>query len=376
MPRTKQKPRRSTYWWNEEISDLRREAIRHNRRVAQCKGNTTRRMEAMREYREARKSLRTAIQRSKAAAWKELLQTLKEDPWGRPYKIVLNKLRPAAPPLTETLEPEFVKDVVATLFPTRNDRDEFHPDPPSQDQEWTEDMEIGMGELMRAIKRGLKGNTTPGPDGIQKRVWVLASQKLAEHIRQIFNSCLKREIFPPIWRKAKLVLLRKDGKDASLPSTYRPICLLDEIGKLYERIIANRIVQHLTHVGPNISSAQYGFRENLSTVDAINHVRALTEEETSQGRVVLVISLDISNAFNSLPWERIKEALQWHGVDEHLRNVIGEYLRERWVTYTDQTGTTCEVELRCGVPQGSVLGPLLWNVGYNTVLNTAMPPQM
>jgi len=79
MPRTKQKPRRSTYWWTEEIADLRREAVRHSRRVARSKGNTVRRAEAMEGYREARKSLRTAIKRSKAKAWEEL-QTLEEDP--------------------------------------------------------------------------------------------------------------------------------------------------------------------------------------------------------------------------------------------------------------------------------------------------------
>lgn len=207
-----------------------------------------------------------AIKRSKTTAWKELLQTLEEDSWGRPYKIVLNKLRPAAPPLTETLDPAFVKEV--TLFSNRDEETEGYFDPPSQNQEWTDDMEIEMEELAKAIKRGLKGNTAPGPDGIQKRIWALASRELAQHIRRIFNNCLKKGIFLPIWRRAKLILLRKEGKDADV-AAYRPICLLDEASKLYERIIANRLVQHLTQMGPNISGAQYGFREGLSTVDAI-----------------------------------------------------------------------------------------------------------
>lgn len=373
MPRIKQKPQRSTYWWNEEISNLRRETIRRSRRVARSKGNMSRRAEALQEYREARRSLRSAIKRSKAAAWKELLQTLEEDPWGRPYKIVLNKLRPAAPPLTETLDPEFVKEVINTLFP-EDEENEGYLDPPSPNHEWTEELEIKAEELEKAMKRGLKGNTAPGPDGIQKRIWALASKELAEHIRRIFNNCLRRGIFPSIWKRAKLVLLRKEGKDAGVPAAYRPICLLDEAGKLYERVIANRVAQHLTHVGPNLSRTQFGFREGLSTVDAIQNVRTIAEETTTQGGIVLSVSLDISNAFNSLPWSRIKEALQRHEVPHYLQDVIGNYLHDRWITYTDQKGFRREGKLQRGVPQGSVLGPLLWDVGYNIVLNTALPP--
>lgn len=374
MPRTKQRPRRSTYWWTEEIADLRREAIRHSRRVARCKGNVTRRAEAIERYREARKSLRTAIKRSKAKAWEELLQTLEEDPWGRPYKIVLNKLRPAAPPITETLDPEFVGEVITTLFPATNGGNEGYLGLPPPNQEWTDDLEVGMGELLRAIKRGLKGNTAPGPDGLHKKVWALASRVLAEHIRQLFNNCLKRGVFPSAWRRAKLVLLRKEGKDVGSPSAYRPICLLDEVGKLFERVIANRLVQHLSQVGPNINRAQYGFREGLSTVDAIQRVRDLSDEVTSQGGVVLAVSLDISNAFNSLPWDRIKDSLRWHGIPRYLINVVSDYLRDRWITYVDRTGCKRERELHRGVPQGSVLGPLLWDLGYNVVLHSALPP--
>lgn len=103
MPRIKQCPRRTTYWWNEEIAEMRRKAIRLIRRVARCKSNVIQRNAAKEEYRAAKKSLSVAIKRAKAGAWTELLHTLHEDPWGRPYKLVLNKLRPRAPPVNRSV---------------------------------------------------------------------------------------------------------------------------------------------------------------------------------------------------------------------------------------------------------------------------------
>lgn len=371
MPRTRVKPRRSTYWWTEEIADLRRVAIQRSRGVARSRGNRVRRNEALANYREARKVLRMVIKKAKVSAWEELFQTLEEDPWGRPYRIVLNRLRPAAPPLTETLEPRFVREVVTALFPAAADRE---PDTRSQDPEQEQAEDLEMGEFLKAVQRGFKGNTAPGPDGLHKKVWAVAMRVLAEPVRRLLDACLKGGVFPPEWRRAKLVLLRKEGKDAGSPSAYRPICLLDEIGKLYERVIANRLVQHLTRVGPGISEAQYGFREGLSTIDTIQRVRGMAEKATSRGGVALAVSLDISNAFNSLPWDRILDSFRWHGIPGYLVNVVGDYLRDRWVSYTDQTGSACRERLHRGVPQGSVLGQLLWDIGYNAVLQTALPP--
>lgn len=301
MPHVRQSPRRSTYWWNDEIAELRRAAIRLSRRVARSKADVARRAAASEEYRAAKKSLSVAIKRAKAGAWMELLQTLQKNPWGRPYKLVLNKLRPRTPPLTEVLEPEFTRRIINTLFPKWNGQ--ILPlDPPGESPDWMEELEIQKEELSRAIKKGFGGkNTAPGPDGLQKKALALASNVLVRHMRGLFSECLKLGIFPKIWKRASLVLLRKEGKDPNSPSAYRPICLLDEAGKLLERVIANRLVHHLSHTGPDVSETQFGFRKGLSTLDAIEHVRTLSEEITSRGEVALAISLDVSNAFNSLP---------------------------------------------------------------------------
>jgi len=100
----------------------------------------------------------------------------------------------------------------------------------------------------------------------------------------LFTGCLRESCFPLEWKKAKLVLIPKGGKPEDLPSSYRPICLLDEAGKILERIIADRLVRQLSRIGPDLSEEQYGFRGGRSTIDAILRVRSAVEAETEDGR--------------------------------------------------------------------------------------------
>ena len=71
------------------------------------------------------------------------------------------------------------------------------------------------------------------------------------------------------------------------PSLLRPICLLNEMGKLLERIVANRITTHLSHIGPNISDNQFGFRVGRSTIDAIDRVTKFAQSAISQREIAL-----------------------------------------------------------------------------------------
>lgn len=327
-------------------------------------------------YKDAKKALQKAIKRAKERARQELLATLDTDPWGRPYRMVMSYLRPWTPPASQTLEPQVLENTLGALMPQRAEFRTPFMVPPGTSQSSTMEVVplVTEVELELAVNRLRAKQTAPGPDGIPGRVWALAMGALGTRLRRLFNACLATGKFPQQWKIGRLVLLYKQGRPVESPSAYRPIVLLNEGGKLLERIIVRRLTLHLTTVGPDLSVAQFGFREGRSTVDAVRRVKALSDDAVSQGGVLLAVSLDISNAFNTLPRECILEALKYHGVPNYLYRLVESYLDGRSVLYAGRNACMRRWQTSCGVPQGSVLGPLLWNIGYDWVLRGALLP--
>lgn len=156
----------------------------------------------------------------------------------------------------------------------------------------------------------------PGPDGIKSLVLKAIPAELDNLIACCFTLLLRTGYFPDFWKRAKLVLIPKVSGiqfplDGTLPKA-RPICLLDEIGKAFERVIVNRILDWLgDHPESELSPNQFGFRRGLSTNDAILHVKNKVQKSINKGSIIILISLDIANAFNSLPWRVILEYWDW-----------------------------------------------------------------
>lgn len=141
--------------------------------------------------------------------------------------MVTNKLRSGALPVTGSLHPRLLDDVVSTLFPLR-DGGGGHPPAGQahQDLGWSADIGVTEGELLRAVRRLGAKNTALGPDGIPGRAWVIALSVLGDRLRQLFDCCLRTGRFSPIWKEAGLVLIPKSGRSADSPSAYRRFAYL------------------------------------------------------------------------------------------------------------------------------------------------------
>ena len=223
-----------------------------------------------------------------------------------------------------------------------------------------------LEELKRADGR-LKANTASGiermPNEILKEVIVV----YLEIILEAFNSCLREERLFDEWKRQGLVLFRKGEKHLEDVSSYRPICLLDTMGKLPEEMILQRLQAHMAGE-KGISENQFGFRKGRSTVDAIQAVMDITTKtrrETGKRKgFCALISIDIRNAFNTATWNICIEAMERKKVPGYLLKMIDDYLSDKWVIYQGDKWSLKE-EMACSTPYGLRVGPLIWNVMYD-----------
>lgn len=294
--------RKSAYWWSADIAQGRDRCRMWRRRLLRAKSrqNDEQVTQLAGELRKSRKELRKMIGLAKKNAWDELLEGLNRDPWGRPYKMVINKMKESDCNVCEKLPVEVVEDIIRELLPKDRGKNRYYGGRGISREEMIPEI---TGEEFEGIIKNMKkkGNKAPGPDGVQMRLVVEAQRCAEATYRGLYDGCLRSGIFPRRWKEARIVLLKKEGKPDRVASSYRPLCLLNETGKTMERIIKGRMEEHMRREeGSKLSKNQYGFRKGKSTVEAVMKFKEIVQDKQGRGLEVLAINLDIKNAFNSI----------------------------------------------------------------------------
>ncbi|CAK1591641.1 unnamed protein product [Parnassius mnemosyne] len=221
-----------------------------------------------------------------------------------------------------------------------------------------------ISELNYALN-SFKPKKAPGGDGFTADICREAISQNPGIYLSLANKCLELGHFPIIWKEAVVVVLRKPGReDYTHPKAYRPIGLLSVMGKVLEKMVIRRV---RWHVQPGFSTRQYGFTPQRSTEDSLYDMMNYIRTQLRNKKIVTMISLDIERAFDSAWWPAIRCRLAEERCPINIRKLIDSYLQDRKVRVryagVEQTQTTTK-----GCVQGSIGGPVLWNLLLDPLL--------
>eukprot|EP00666_Eupelagonemidae_sp_cell4sb_P017970 gene17970-biopygen36721 len=225
----------------------------------------------------------------------------------------------------------------------------------------SEFMEVTEREVREAIERD-KGTKSVGVDEIPMSILKRVGPELAPEIAAIATACVKAGKWPEQWKKAEIVPIWKNKGNQQDPLFYRPISMLPAIARLVERVLAEQLKAHIA-LHAVLPAFQHGFRARHSTETALIHLIDGIATGVDDGDVVLVASMDLAGAFDTLDRGVLTRKLEEVcGIAGNAKALIQDYLEGRM-----QRVRKCEEiggwkENPWGVPQGSVLGPLLFSL--------------
>ncbi|VEN52922.1 unnamed protein product [Callosobruchus maculatus] len=244
MPKRKRIANRPpVYWWTATIDALRKEALKL-RRIAQRSRGRNDANNAREQYKLAKKKLRREIRSSKRQCWLGLCKQIDEDQWGLGFKIVMQRLGkqiPVAPG-----DPSSMEDIVNTLFPT-------HPLKAKRVVSVEGAIPLFTLQELESATESLKSRKAPGPDAIPVEIIKLVAKEYPTILLHVYNACLLNGVFPKRWKIQRLVLLDKGKGPPVTPSSFRPLCMLDEAGKLLEKLIRCRLRTAVTEAGKSFT---------------------------------------------------------------------------------------------------------------------------
>ena len=204
-----------------------------------------------------------------------------------------------------------------------------------------------------------------GHDNISSSTLKCIAHEICECLTLIINQSITTGIFPENLKIAKVVPIYKKY-DQSQIKNYRPISVLPVISKIFENAMHSQLMEYFTS-HKLLSNQQYGFRPNRSTELATLELMDRNINNMNENFSPVNIYLDLSKAFDSLIYNILLSKLKYYGLQSNALQLIKSYITGRcqYVQLSDVKSSTHAVV--CGIPQGSVLGPLLFNIYINDI---------
>lgn len=262
---------------------------------------------------------------------------------------------------TDQEKADILNNFFQSVFTVENDSN--IPDPPLYEyKETVTDFEISV-EKVRNLLLTLNTHKASGPDGLHPLFLSKAADALAYPFAKLFRTSLDEGKIPEEWRKAKICPIFKKGSKL-LANNYRPVSLTCIMCKLMETLIRERLMSHLKN-NNLISEKQHGFVPGRSCVTQLLDVMDTGTQILDEGGSVDVIYMDFQKAFDSVPHHRLLVKVEAHGISGAVLTWIKDFLANRRQTVMVNSAESEDALVTSGIPQGSVLGPVLFVLYIN-----------
>ena len=234
------------------------------------------------------------------------------------------------------------------------DRSNFPPEPVSEQK------------VRAAFRQVLVPGKASGPFLLSSDLLRHCSPSIIAPLVMLFNSCLFTGCFPDCWKTSYVTAIPKGSLDSTQLANWRPISLLHPLSKVFEAVIARRLRLHL-ETNSLLSPHQYGFRQKRSTELLATLTTQQWQDTIAGGHVVDAVFLDCQKAFDRADHQLIVQSLLHLGISSVYLSLFADYLHGRQqITVVDGTNSS-PLPVTSGVPQGSILGHLLFLCLINSV---------
>ncbi|CAH2208082.1 jg18039, partial [Pararge aegeria aegeria] len=343
-------------WWDGECTDLF-----NQRKAAEEEYTDSMTNDNFMKYQHLDAKIKRLVSKKKRFGWTKFCESLgPRSPstvvWTnmRRFRRSLNHTDPSSNNPSEWLN--FFTDKLAPPYVPHMDDFPIYTPVSTADEM---DAPFSFSELEIALT-GLK-DSAPGEDGVPYSFLAKLKDKSKLYFLNLINSFFESGIVPNSWKTQLVIPLLKPGKNPSEPNSYRPIALSSTLAKVSEILLKNRLEWVMESRGV-LSPSQFGFRKGFSTADSLSILTTDIRTAFGRGEYLVGIFLDIASAYDNVLLPLLRQKLHQLSVPPRITHFICNLLCGRSVVVKQQSSYLSPRLVWKGLPQGSVLSPLLYSI--------------